>query len=87
VTVVASQTDGEYSEVEQHLRDFIVEELIEIPYDGSDPLADCVIDSLGIEQLIEYIYECYDIELEDEEIVAENFESVPALAALIAAKG
>lgn len=72
--------------VASRLRDFIVEELVEVPYDGADPLADGVVDSLAIEQLVEYIHEAYEIELEDEEMVAENFESLASLATLVEAK-
>ncbi|HEX6687810.1 MAG TPA: hypothetical protein VF085_04005 [Solirubrobacterales bacterium] len=76
----------ERSEIEQVLRRFIVEELLDGPYDGQDPLADGEVDSLGIEQLVEYVFEVWNVELEDEEIVEENFESVPALALLVDSK-
>jgi acyl carrier protein len=69
--------------VAERLREFIVAELLEEPFDGDDPLAAGAVDSLGIEQLVEYVFEVWQVELEDEEIVEENFESVPALAALV----
>lgn len=74
------------SEIERVLRGFIVEELLDGPYDGEDPLADGEVDSLGVEQLVEYVFEVWSVELEDEEIVEENFESVPALALLVDSK-
>lgn len=73
-------------EIEQALRSFIVAELLETPSGGDDPLADGEVDSLGIEQLIEYVFEVWSIELEEEEIIEENFESVTALAALVESK-
>jgi acyl carrier protein len=73
--------------VEQRLREFVVAELLEEPFRGEDPLAEGVVDSLGVEQLIEYVFEVWEIELEDEDVVAENFESLAALAALIESKG
>lgn len=73
-------------EIERRLREFIVEELLEEPFDGEDPLAEGAVDSLGIEQLIEYVFEVWGFELDEEEIVEENFESVAALAALVASK-
>jgi acyl carrier protein len=73
-------------EIELTLKRFIVEELLEEPYDGEDPLAEGEVDSLGVEQLVEYVFEVWKVELEDEEIVEENFETVPALAALVEAK-
>jgi acyl carrier protein len=75
------------SNVEERLREFIVTALLEEPYEGDDPLDGGVVDSLGIEQLVEYIYEAFEVELGEEEIVHDNFESIAALAALVEAKG
>lgn len=71
---------------ERALLDFIVEELLEEPFDGGDPLATGALDSLGIEQLIGFAEDTFHIELEEEELVAENFESVPTFAALVDSK-
>jgi len=79
-------TPPERSEIEAALRRFIVEELLEKPFAGEDALAAGEVDSLGIEQLVEYVFEVWKVELEDEEIVEENFESISALATLVAAK-
>ena len=73
-------------QVERWLREFIVAELIEGPFDGADPLAEGAVDSLGVEQLVEYIFEAFEVELEDKEIVYENFESLPVLTALVESK-
>jgi acyl carrier protein len=73
-------------QIEERLRRFIVEELLEKPYNGSDPLADDAVDSLGHEQLIEYVDEIYDVQIQEEDMVKENFESLAALAALIDAR-
>jgi acyl carrier protein len=73
-------------QVEDHLRELIHGELLEEPFDGDDPLAAGVVDSLGIEQLIEYVFEAWGVELGDEDIVEENFESLTALAALVEVK-
>jgi acyl carrier protein len=80
---VSSQSQ---QETERKLHRFIAEELLEERYDGRDPLATDAVDSLGVEQLVEYIEEEFDVILDDEEIVVENFESVPALAAFVDAK-
>lgn len=79
-------TRGKPDEIERHLRDFILEELLEDPYQGHDPLADRVIDSLGQEQLAEYLEEAYGIRLDDEDMVIENFDSLPALVKLVLEK-
>lgn len=76
-------TQAQRSNIESRLKEFIVEELLEDPFDGDDPLAEGAVDSLGVEQLIEYVAERFGVELEDEEISYENFESLGALAALI----
>lgn len=73
-------------EIEVALRRFIAEELLETPFEGADPLAAGEVDSLGVEQLIEFVFEVWRVELDDEEIVEENFESVTALATLVEAK-
>lgn len=79
-------TDNEVAQIELRLRDFIVTELVDVPYDGADPLADQIVDSLAIEQLVEYVLESYGVELEDEEMVRENFENLESLASLVARK-
>jgi acyl carrier protein len=76
----------ERAEIEQALRRFIAEELLEEPFGGEDALAEGQVDSLGVEQLVEYVFEVWSVELEDEEIVEENFESVSALASLVESK-
>jgi acyl carrier protein len=72
--------------IERELERFIVEELLEERYDGRDPLATEAVDSLALEQLVEYIDEQFGVRLADEELIAENFESLPALATLVDSK-
>ncbi|MET0306454.1 MAG: acyl carrier protein [Solirubrobacterales bacterium] len=72
--------------VERNLRRFIVEELLDEGHDGRDPLVTDAIDSLGVEQLVDYIGEDFGVRLVDEEINRENFASVPALAAFVESK-
>jgi acyl carrier protein len=73
-------------DIERRLERFIVDELLEELYDGRDPLATDAVDSLGLEQLVDYIEDEFGVRLEDREMVAENFESIPALAALVHSK-
>jgi acyl carrier protein len=73
-------------EVERRLKEFIVAELLEEPFRGEDPLAAGAVDSLGIEQLLEFIYEAFEVELEEDEIVYENFESLAVLSRLVESK-
>lgn len=76
----------ELDRIERALERFIVGELLEDVYDGRDPLAADAVDSLGIEQLVEYLEEEFEVSVADTEIVRENFESIPALAAFIQSK-
>jgi acyl carrier protein len=73
-------------DIELKLESFIVDELLEESYDGRDPLATGVVDSLDLEQLAEYIAQEFGVELRDEEMVEQTFESIPTLAALVGAK-
>ena len=81
---------GRQREIEEQLRRYLIDELLDDffdrPYDGEDPLADGAIDSLGAEQLIEHLDEVYGVALADDDVVPENFESLPALAALVASR-
>jgi acyl carrier protein len=46
-----------------------------------------VMDSLGIFQTITHLEQTEGIEVADEDLVPENFESIRAIAALVASKG
>ena len=73
-------------DVERSLLGFILEELVDERYAGGDPLATEAVDSLGIEQLIEFVEEEFGVRLREEELGEEHFESVEALAALISSR-
>ena len=51
-----------------------------------DPLADGLLDSLAIEQLISFLEQQFALELADEDLVAANFTSVDRVAALVEMK-
>jgi acyl carrier protein len=72
--------------VEKQVRDYIQEELLEGAELPVDPLAEGMLDSLAVEQLIGYIEDEFGVMFEDEELVAENFASVPTLAAVVERK-
>jgi acyl carrier protein len=76
----------EQGDIESRLLAFIVDELLEEPFRGGDPLAAGAVDSLGIERLLGYIEGAFGVELDEEEIVYDNFENLAALAALIDSK-
>ena len=70
----------------RRIRRFIVRELLDEPFEGRDPLAAEACDSLALEQLIDYIEEEFGVAFEDEEVVRENFSSIPTLVALVKRK-
>lgn len=72
--------------IKRRLRRFILDELLERPFHGDDPLAAGEVDSLAHEQLVDYIEQAFGVRLTDEEMVEENFESIAALAAIIDAR-
>jgi acyl carrier protein len=53
---------------------------------GEDLLAAELIDSLGIQELVTFLESTYGIKVGDDDLVAENFRSVDAIAALVEAK-
>ncbi len=65
------------------IRAFIDESLLDEPHPGEDALADLDLDSLAIEQIIDFLEEEYGILFSDEELVRETFATVPVLAELV----
>ena len=45
-----------------------------------------MVDSLGIFKIISFVESEYDIEIDDEELVPENFETLEAIVKLVGAK-
>ena len=75
------------SGTEDKLSHFIAEELLEEGGPGKgDPLAGDEVDSLGLEQLVKHIEVEFDVAVDDEEMVLENFESIGALARFVNSK-
>lgn len=70
---------------------FIVEEIalgtgVESIDHDEDLLAQDVIDSLGITELVGFLEARYGIEVSDDDLVAENFRSVNSVVAFVEAK-
>ena len=73
------------------LRKFIKENFLhkaEVEVVGDDdPLLDSgIVDSMGILQLVNFLESQFGIELADEEIVPENFETMTHIAAFVGTK-
>lgn len=72
--------------IESKLSGFIADELLEEGDSEGDPLVSDALDSLGLEQVIEYIGEEFGDSIGSEEMVRRNFKSIPVLAAFVEAK-
>lgn len=77
--------------IQTEVRDFIATEL---SWDGTAadltddyPLLEKeVVDSLGIFKIISFLESKYDIEIDDEELVPENFETIGRISGLVSTK-
>ena len=77
--------------IKDQLREYIASELgwdkpaAELT-DDYELLERDVVDSLGIFKIISFVESEYDIEIDDEELVPENFETLEAIVKLVGAK-
>jgi acyl carrier protein len=74
-----------------HVREFVVEELefVGDPDDLTDDyqlLEEGVLDSLGIMALVEYLEAAFDIVIDEDDIVAERFETIRSISELVDGK-
>lgn len=69
------------------IRGFVNSELLDGAEPGSgDPLQEGKLDSLAIEQIIGFCESQYDVTFEDDDLIAENFSSLEAIARLVESK-
>ncbi len=55
------------------IRSFIERECLNGEVAADDPLAEGLLDSLAVGQLISFLEKRYDLEFDDQEVVAKNF--------------
>lgn len=68
------------------IKQFVKDDLFDgVPLIG-DPFADGRLDSLAIEQLVAFLEETYGLEVQDEDLAAENFGSLKAVARYVDAQ-
>ncbi len=82
---------GTHLDARKQIRDFIVENALlgaeEAALDDNDSfLEKGIIDSTGILELVSFVEEEFGIEVKDDELVPENFDSVSKLSEYIAGK-
>ena len=73
------------SRTKARIRGFVLDELAE-GRPSRDPLADGLLDSLAIGQLVAFCEEEFGISLDDGAVTAEHFESLDAVTALVESK-
>jgi acyl carrier protein len=78
--------------VAEDVEKFIVEEIalgsgVDSVGHDDDLLAQDVIDSLGIVELVAFLESRYGIKVGDDDLLPENFQSVNSVVAFVAAKG
>jgi acyl carrier protein len=80
-----------YMSVEALIQNFILESFLftddveQLPSDTSF-LEEGIVDSTGVLELVMFVEETFDIAVDDEEIVPENFDSVERLARYVQRK-
>ena len=77
--------------VKESIKEYIVNELVvDKQYDSlsdSDQLIESgIIDSLGIMKLIGFIEDSLSVQIDDMELIPENFSSVDAISSLVESK-
>jgi len=79
------------TEIIKKIRDFIVENFLfgndsEMVDNNDSFMENGIIDSTGILELIEYVEETYNINIEDEELIPENLDSLDNISSFIISK-
>ena len=77
--------------IEQQIREFIIENFLfgeadNGLQDGDSLLDKGIIDSTGVLELVSHLEENYGIQVEDEELIPENLDSITAVTAYILRK-
>jgi acyl carrier protein len=62
-------------------KQFLFDETAELGDD--DPLFPDVIDSLGVMEVVDFVEERYAVSLDEEDLLADNFRSLKAVAPLV----
>ena len=69
------------------IRSFIQDELMfgdaSVSIEDETPLCDGIIDSIALMDLVGFLEERFEIQIDDRDLVAENFRSLSAIEALV----
>lgn len=77
--------------MEQQIRNYITENLLfggsTIEFDDNSSLLELgIVDSVGVMELVLFVEENYAVDIADDEIIPENFDSISQLSNYIRAK-
>jgi len=78
-------------DISKSLEQFIQDQIIKGQKDvdlqqTTNLIEEGIIDSLGIMKLLTFIEESYNLQISDEELLPENFESLKAICAMVESK-
>jgi acyl carrier protein len=75
--------------VSERIRGFIREEVMldaDARLDDDSPLLDGILDSLALMQLVGFLEEEFDTEIDDTEVTAENFKTIADIERLVSGR-
>ncbi len=77
--------------IEKQIREYLTEEVLfsddSIEYSNDDSLLEAgVVDSVAVMEMILFVEETFNVEVADQEIIPDNFDSVNRLANFIRSK-
>lgn len=89
-TETTTQTDGTTGEIAQRVRAFLVDTFLLGDDDGFATdvslLDSGIVDSTGVMEVVAFLEESFGIVVDDDELIADNLDSVERLAAFVARK-
>ncbi|MGQ0669884.1 MAG: acyl carrier protein [Actinomycetota bacterium] len=77
------------TDIEQEIRTFILEEVLEDAQGDlppGQPLLSGLLDSFGLMSLLGFIEERFDVTIANDQVVSENFKTIEALTAFVEKK-
>ena len=77
-------------EINVQIRDFIAKNLLfsdnGFQYDDDSFLQEGIVDSIGVMDLVSFVEDNFNVEVSDQEIVPDNFDSINKLAQYVRSK-
>jgi acyl carrier protein len=78
-------------DISKSLKQFIEDQIIKGQKEinllnSTNLIEEGIIDSLGIMKLLTFVEESYNLQISDEELLPENFESLKAICAMVKSK-